>query len=144
MMPEGVDEPAIGNVHPELFAVVAFTVEDLPNKSLAAGHVHVGHDIHPQHELEPSLGDKFAERGGLLGIALQKRPDVGDLVQHKPVARLSLEEPQRFQNVRQSDVEVLFARLEDGPLPVRVRDHPQYALWLGRIFAPRGPRNEDG
>ena len=133
VMAERVDQPAGRDVDPELVAIVPLAVLHLADEGLAARHVVVGHDVERTDELQPSLGQEAAEIRLLGGIPLQERPHVGDLVEREPEARLLSQEPHRLEDVGQSDVKIFLAGLEDGPLPVRVRDRPRRSpSWRGR------------
>ena len=134
MVPEGVEKPAHGDVHTQLFAAVALPILHLAHEQLAAGLYVVRHHVHAADDLQPALRDILPKAGGLFGIALQERLDIGHLVQRELEVGVPLEQRERLEDVRQAHVQVLFPRLENRTLPVRVRDVVER---LGRSRAPR-------
>jgi hypothetical protein len=64
--------------------------------------------------LQPAFRHELAEGSGFFRVPFQERFHIGDLVKHEPIARLHLQEMDRFENVGQAHVEVFLACLEDG------------------------------
>ena len=54
---EGVGQPHLARVHPELVAEESRPLDELPHQRLAADQVRVGLDPHPADRHEPTLGD---------------------------------------------------------------------------------------
>ena len=125
MVPERVEQPADFHIDSEHITAIALRVKHLAHERFAAGHIIIRHNVQPADDLQPALGDKLAKGRGLFRIALQKRFEVGHLVQSEPIIRMLLEQAQRRQNVRKADFQVLLACLEHGPFPMRVRNQPK-------------------
>src|ERR1700686_768462 len=99
MVSERVDEPRRRDVHSECLPIVTFPIEDLANKRFSSGHVDVGHDVHTQDELQPSLGYEFAKGPCLFRVPFQEWLDVSDLVEDEPVTGLGFQEMKGFKNI---------------------------------------------
>ena len=128
MMAKVVDEPRGRNVNAQLAAVITLAVLHLTHERLAAGQVDVGHHVQRAHELQAAFGQEAAEIGFLLRVAVEKRFHIRHLVEREPVRRLLAKQSHGFQDVRQARLQVTFPRLEDGALPVGVRNDPERGL----------------
>src|SRR5260370_39403939 len=129
MMPKGIEQPADLHFHAQLLPAIAFGVKHLAHDRLAARQIIIRHDVHAAHQLQPSRGDKFAERLRFLGISFEEWPEVGYLIQSESIVGMVLEQTERRQYVRQPHLQVFLARFEDGSLPVRVGDDPESLLF---------------
>src|SRR6266516_4268222 len=119
-MPEGVEKPTRPHLDTELLPAKALAVLNLPHEQLASRLHVVRHHVHAADNFQPSFGDKPAECLYLLRITLEKRLDISDLIEREFVVRVHLQEAERLQNIGQTHLQIAFASLEHGPLPVRV------------------------
>ena len=62
---------------------------------------------------------------------LKERLDVARLIEREPIVGIGLQHPERPQDVRQADAEILLARLENRAFPVGMGDIVQHALHAG-------------
>ena len=90
MMSKGIEQPADLHFHAQLLPAIAFGVKDLSHERLPARQIIIGHDVHAADKLQPSRGDKFAERLRFLGISLEERPEVGYLIQSEFIVGMVL------------------------------------------------------
>src|SRR5579883_816710 len=130
MVTESVECPAYRHIHTYLPPVKSLAIQYLPYPGLAAGHVDIQHHVVCAHDFEPALFNKSPELRGGLGIPHKERFHIGYLVEHKTVIRMVSQEVQSRQNMRQAHFQILFARLENSPLPVRVGNDPECCLGL--------------
>ena len=77
------------------------------------------------------------ELAGFFRISFQERLDVRGLIQHEAVFGIRSKQVQRLQNVRKTLLEIFLPGLEDGALPLRVRDQPKRSRTGGT--GNRGP-----
>src|SRR5258708_7891068 len=124
-MPERVQQPADLHVHAEVLAAITLRIKHLADEGLPARHVVVGHDVQAAHNLQPALRHKSPERARLFRIPFEKRPEVGYLVERESVVRMFLEQADGSEDVRQSHLQMLLARLEPRALPMRMRNEPE-------------------
>src|SRR5208282_1976316 len=132
---ERIKIPGHRDVHAQLIPIVTLAVKDLAHERLSTRHVHVRHDVGAAYQLEPSLFHEFPESCRVFRVPLEIRPDIRNLVKHKTVFGVFSQQVQRRGNVDETHFEVLFAGLENGAFPVRVRDDPEHVPW-GSSFLP--------
>src|ERR1017187_10233110 len=140
-MSKGVERPTYGDVYSQSVTVVALAIKDLPHPRLSSRHVVVQHDVISTNYLEPSLFHILAECGGLLRISLQKRPNVGHLIENKSKLRMVTQEGKHSEDVRKADIKILFASFEHGAFPMRVGNNPERVLCRVTLLGGGGIRS---
>src|SRR2546423_7033085 len=132
-MSERIEQPAYLHIHAEMLPAVALRIQELAGEGFATGHVVIGHDVQAADDLQPALGNKFAEGPGFFRIAFQKGLEICDLIEREAVVGMLLEQTNRGQDVWQAHLQIFFAGLEDGAFPMRMRDEPEgWFYWRGR------------
>ncbi len=77
---KGVQQPRDGNVDPEVLSTPTLSIFDLANEQLSSRLDVVGHHIHAAHDPQTSFRYELSELRRKLGIPLQKRLEIRDLV----------------------------------------------------------------